>query len=73
MASLNNIRKITTYGTNMRNYMIYLVVSADPVSPVTNEKRTAIGVFFPTSENTTALVYCVMSCVTSKKPNAPVK
>jgi len=51
------------------NYMTnktYLVVSADPNSPVTNENRTTIGTRFPISENTTALVYFVMSCVTSK-------
>lgn len=37
----------------------------------TVEKRTPIGVFFPTSENTLALQYLVMSWVTSKYPKAP--
>ena len=39
----------------------------------TVEKRTAMGVLFPTVLNTLALQYCVMSCVTSKQPNAPAQ
>jgi hypothetical protein len=57
---------IISYGPNYVTKGTYLIVSADPLSPVTNENRTAIGVFLPMCENTTALVYCVMSCVTSK-------
>ena len=52
---------------------IDLTVSADPLSPPTVEHLTAIGVLFPMPEKTFAFVYCVISWVTSKYPNAPNK
>ena len=45
--------------------------SAAPRSPATVEKRTNKSVCLPTSENTFAFVYLVMSFVTVKVPNAP--
>lgn len=55
----------------MANPLGSLRVSADPDSPPTVENRTPIGVLLPISENTLAAEYFVMSCVTSKYPNAP--
>lgn len=49
----------------------YLAVSADPLSPPTVENLAATGVCFPTHENISALQNFVISCVTSKYPNAP--
>ena len=51
--------------------IVYLTVSAEPLSPPTVENLTAMGVFFPIFENTFALQYLVISCVTSKYPKAP--
>lgn len=56
---------------NFLKTVLYLTVSAEPLSPPTVENLTATGVCFPTLENKSALQYCVMSCVTSKYPNAP--
>lgn len=44
-----------------------LLVSAEPLSPHTVENLAAMGVCFPTSENTEARVRCVMSCVTWRR------
>lgn len=56
---------------NIYKSIMYLTVSADPFSPPTVENLTATGVCLPMLENKSALQYCVISCVTSKYPNAP--
>src|SRR5471032_2876625 len=45
--------------------------SAAPRSPATVEKRMKMSVFLPTSENSAARVYLLMSWVTVKVPKAP--
>ncbi len=43
-------------------------MSAEPSSPATVEKRRKVSVRLPTSDRNAALVHCVTSSVTSKKP-----
>lgn len=49
-----------------KKVLLYLTVSADPLSPPTVENLTATGVCFPIAENKSALQYFVISLVTSK-------
>ncbi len=51
---------------NHYGFVLYLAVSAEPLSPPTVEHLTASGVRFPISLKSLALVYFVMSWVTSK-------
>jgi len=51
--------------------LVYLSVSADPLSPPTVENLKKTGVLLPTVLKKLALVYLVTSLVTSKYPWAP--